>query len=1561
MPSLTSRSRPHRAVSCSSLIPVFLGILGVLLAVCALGPPQAHARGEVYVPPELQPWVPWVLEDHPRLRCPVVDGEAVCLWPGGLVLDAGGGGADFSLLVELDREMPVPLPGGDGIWPQRVEVDGERRPVLDAEGIPMVRMGSGSHEIRGSFLWEEMPRGVRVPPLTGTVRLQVNGTPVAWPRIDDEGTLRLGAGDTRPAEENRLDLEVSRLVHDGVPLRVDTRIEVRAAGASREVDLGQVGVPGLIPVSLEADLPARLDEDRHLVIQVRPGAFAVSFSALAEGPVTELSAPAPSPPWPEREFWAVETDDRVRAVKLSGPPAVDPGRTPLPEDWRGLPTFLVSPDQPLVMEVLRRGEPEPAPNRLELRRELWLDADGGGLTVRDRFTGTLNRGWRLDMLPPGDLGHVQVDGQDQVVTRDEGDGAGVELRNASLDLVADSRYEGRPAVLPAVGWSTDVHRLSATLHLPPGWKLLAGTGVDDLTGSVLARWSLFDLFFVLVVSLAVGRLLGWPWLLVSLAGLALSRHQPGAPEWLWAVLLVLVALGRAVRGDRVQLGTRLLRWFFSLVLLVVLVPFALEQVRVGMYPVLEHPYTTGAQPPTEAISTDGLTDMVGLDRGIADAEPQVKQPARPQGSKDGRGSGLEVAGNLLRSSTVAQEVKVEVSKGEWGASRYLSLQYDPSSVYNTGPGVQGWTWNEQSLEWSGPVTEEHTFRLMLIGPRLELLLRLVRVTLLLLLALRLLGARRLWRMRAEMGGGRAATAMALLGTLGLGLAPASAQAAPDSDLLRDLENRLTRPEPCAPHCVTVPDAWMGVRRDRLTVVAEVHAEARSAWPVPGPAGAWVPERVRVDDEETTALARLEDGFLHVRVEPGVHTVRVSGPLPATDALSLRLGLVPERLIFDARDWTLEGLHADGTVERTVQLTRVLGGAEGAREGQRTSSDNLAPWVEVRRFLDLGIPWRVRTEVERMGPADSPLTLQVPVLPGEAVTDERLQVQEGAVLVSLDPDRPRVTWVSTLEITDPLVLEAPQGVPWTEQWTVSCSPVYACDFSGPPPLRHVVEGAWSPQWRAWPGERVEIAVERPEPVPGQTVTVDQAWMEITPGHRLSEGTLHLSIRTSQGGQQEVTLPEGARLLEVVIDGEPRPIQAREHRVPVPLQPGSQLVRIAWQQPHDPTLFDRVPEVHLGSEAVNATVVVHAPDERWILFLDGPRWGPVVLLWTFVFMVVVAAPLLARLPWAPLRTRHWLLLGLGMTQVPVPTFAVVVLWFVALGYRRRRPFRHWLAFDAGQLVLVGLTLAAMGSLYAAIHAGLLFQPDMQIMGNGSSGSQLQWFQDRVDGTLPTPTIVSLPMWVWRVTMLLWSLWLAASLIRWLPWAWQAFTEGGTFRAPPPSPSRDGGPGGRGALASADEPTAEARHGQAPSTSAERAPVSTAAPRAARPEAHTPGASRPGASRPGEIGSGEFGPAGFGEEKTEISAGPPPLVHEDETPVPPSSHDAPEPGALSDDPAASFDEVPVEEAGSGGEPGAHEQADDDRLADFTEPRGFPWEDPDRLPPDLVEPAEDNEPGEE
>jgi hypothetical protein len=92
---------------------------------------------------------------------------------------------------------------------------------------------------------------------------------------------------------------------------------------------------------------------------------------------------------------------------------------------------------------------------------------------------------------------------------------------------------------------------------------------------------------------------------------------------------------------------------------------------------------------------------------------------------------------------------------------------------------------------------------------------------------------------------------------------------------------------------------------------------------------------------------------------------------------------------------------------------------------------------------------------------------------------------------------------------------------------------------------------------------------------------------------------------------------------------------------------------------------------------------------------------------------------------------------------------------------------------------LTIASLSVLFYAIQQGLLGLPDMQVGGNQSTAYDLKWYQDQAAAQLPRAWVLSVPLMAYRIVMLLWALWLAFALLRWLRWAWQCFTSGGMWR--------------------------------------------------------------------------------------------------------------------------------------------------------------------------------------
>jgi len=1412
--------------------------LRLALAISALGvlllarPALAGATStpEPAIPEVLAPWVDWVLHDADLRGCPLGSaGERICAWPGRLelVLDAEGG--HFEQSWELQSTAWVPLPGGGAAWPQQVDADGQAVAVVERNGRPAVRLGPGRHQLSGAFVWPRRPDVLAIPSETGLLSLTLDGTAVSHPRIDNGGRLWLG-GRGQPAVADAPDtlaLEVVRRIDDEIPLRVRTRLALDVSGQARELTLGPLLLPGGIPLRVDSRLPARLTDEPGsdgasrwmLQVQLRPGRWVLAVDSHHPGPVEALRLREHDAPWPAQEVWAFAARPDLRQVEIQGAEPLDPRQTRVPADWRRLPTYAMRPGQTLILEQLRRGAS--AADRLRLERALRLDFGGQTFSVRDRLRGRLEQRWRLQAEPMLELGQVQVNGEPRLITRlgsaDAPASAGVEVRQGRLDLVADARIDtglgGFPVEVPASGWALPLDGVATQLHLPPGWDLLAVEGVDNLPHSWLARWSLLDIFLVLVIALAVGRLWGRPWGLLALLTLVLIWQEPGAPRWVWLHVLAAAALLRLLPAAASGQGFRVIRRLLSLyyrgallVLAVIALPFLVAEMRDGLFPQLDR------------VGAGGLATH---DAGVGTPASRWYETLRQtQISAD-------------ETAAPAAEPKAGLAAPSPPPARLPALA--PGALVQTGAGVPDWTWRSFALGSSGPVDPQQRLRLWLLPPAVVLLLAVLRVILVLLLGLRVAD---LLKPRRRQGGSAVAVVAGfmIVGTLmppsvsdARAEPPAGAPAAisartavvpseprlepaiggpsaafPRTELLDELKRRLLEPPDCLPRCAEIPRLGIAVFRTELRLLLEVDAAAAVALPLPGAGEGWMPTEVLLDGEPVRGLRRAADGGLLAPVPAGRHRLMLAGPLPdQTGAdqvdLPLPLPLRPRQVEAGVgATWQLEGVDADGRPGDQLRLLRREPPA-AAPNGPAAAADSaaaLAPLLQVTRTLRFALDWTVDTTVERLSPADLPVSVRVPLLPGEAVTSPGAQVAAGGLLVSLPPGRQRTAWSASLTPVEELTLSAAEDPRLTETWRAQVSPIWHLRPSGIPPVQNLgAADRWLPTWRPWPGEQLRLRVGRPQAVAGPTLTLDRSVYRLVPAQRASDATLELRLRSSQGGRHRILLPEGAELLRLSIDGQQRPLALKDHALDLPLVPGSQEILVGWRDPAAIATVYRSPTAALGVPGVNTEIRIRPGEDRWLLWTSGPGIGPAVQFWGLLVVLAVAAAVLARSRLTPLGFFGWLLLGVGLSQAGIWAAALVTLWLFALGLRRRlgeETPRLW--FNLAQLGLVALTIVALSALVVAVQQGLLGDPAMQVAGNGSSPASLNWYLDRHGPETAQVTVVSAPIWVYRALMLAWALWLAWRLLDWLRWGWQGLAAPTLWRRKEPRADKAGGAGAR-----------------------------------------------------------------------------------------------------------------------------------------------------------------------
>ena len=1361
------------------------------------------------LPPSLSPWVDWVLYDHDTRTCPVVNGEAHCLWPGVLDLSFGEKGGQFVFEVQTDREMTVPLPGSDTHWPEQVRLDGKQVPVTLKDGAPSVAVSKGAHTIDGQFVWSALPEALPLPALIARIKLVVDGKTIPFPKRDEQGGVRLkGASDTNTAET--IDLSVARRIEDGIPVLIETRIVVRASGKAREVSFPSVLLDGTVPLSVSAPIPVHLDEDGNMSLQIRPGIHTISIIARAMQIPEKLVLKPHAPPWPEQEVWVWQADETLRQVVLSGIPGVDPSRTDLSETWRTYPAYLVTAGNVLSFQTTRRGESSPPPDKINLERKMWLNLDGSGFTIQDRLSGELNRTGRVDLAPPGNLARATVNGRDELITFGANGASGVEIRENPLSVVAEWRLPKKGNALPAVGWMRNLESLSTTLYLPPGWRLMFTNGVDSVTDTWWAGWDLFSFFFVLIVAIAIGKLTRWYYGIIAILALVLSHHEDDAPLVVWAALLITLALLKVVPMGKLRIGVVAAWWLSVIWLAGVLVPFSVHQMRTGLFPQVadasQFSYdgyggfefaVDEDKPviPQDSVAQQALNQIA--DEALPPPAPSPELQRAISGEEFSKISGGDFSKGDIASLNMALSDRNTAMDRRGGkkeinvkSKRYKAAQMtqDPGAAVQTGVGVPSWHWREWHLNWTGPVVRDHTMTLYMFSPKTNLVLAILRVLLLVIVAVRIAfeGGRIKTPLRADKAAGALIGLFVMLLVISVPFpshaAPAQSDAATSvtPELLRELAARLTALPDCLPECVALPYIDLSVSNDRLSMAMDVHAKADSAFPIPGPADNWVPDQVEVDGRRTDSMAVLDNGYIYVRTTPGVHRVVVAGPMPTNGALSLTFQTPPKRLFVTAEGWSVDGLREDGKVADAIQFSKQVPRDDNRGEAEKSFDERTyPPWLEVKRELLLGIPWIVNTTVRRVSPPGTPIILSIPLLPGESVTASDVEVSAGAVNLSLGRDETVVEWTSTLAEKQHLTLKAPEGKPWSEVWQVECSPVWQCGFEGLAPMARKTDNRIKPIYRPRPGEALSIYTAKPKGADGASVTVDSTALSLSLGNRLVKAVLKLNIRTSRGGEQVLTLPEGAILQSIRVDGQPYPHRQDGQRIHISLKTGSQTILVEWQEDGGIRNLFQARSVSLGRPAANAQVTINMPRERWLIALGGPNWGPAILFWGFLLTILLSGLILGHIGLSPLKSRQWMLLSLGLTQVPVPVMIIIVSWFFVFAWREKHALKNHILYNIAQVLCAIWTVIALGCLVGAIYTGLAIKPDMQVSGFGSTNDTLNWYVDRVPDLFPTPWILSVPMIVWKIIMLIWALWLAASVVKWAPWAWRAFAASAVWK--------------------------------------------------------------------------------------------------------------------------------------------------------------------------------------
>lgn len=1318
----------------------------------------SFAMADDKIPDVLKPWIPWVMDGHQEKRCPVMmnaDQTRQCVWFGVLDLSVTDDGASFSQDIQVYAKGWVAIPGNTDFWPQDVGDEQQKRPVVKREGNPFLLLEPGEYRVSGRFEWKKVPEFLPLPKSTGLTKVTLRGSPLQITDRDEQGRLWLERSqNVEKLKDDSQNINVYRYLTDSVPAKLQTIIDISIYGSNRELKLGPVMPDGFQAVAMTSSLPIKLDKDGFLLVQGRSGQWQIEIESVSTMPLSKVVAPQSKHLWGE-EIWVFESVPTLRLVEVVGKSSIDPNQTTLPQHWRSWPTYALSAGEMLEFQEQGRGRSGQEGDRLTLNRTYWLDFDGKGATIRDQIQGELKKNRRMEMALPYELGRYAIEGQEELITLIEGrTERGVEIRKEALQVQADSRQPHFRVPQKVLGWQHDFEKVTAVLNLPPGWSLFWAKGVDQATHEWVSSWKLFDFFLVLVIVVATMKLWGIGWGLLCLLMMVLVFQQSFSPKWIWLAVLLGEALYRNLPDGRIR---KISGWYrkASLVMLVIfVVPFIYQEIRKAVYPIL---YTTA--------------DYYAGSRFQAQAEYEFPNEVQ------------KIESMPLQSRQMTKQALGSYKNNKWGSNTDAVFQRDPTANIQTGPGINSWQALGINLVWQGPVKKEQTMQLILFSPFHNRVLAFLRVALLLMLSaffIKRMAFSNSATPTSSPTNSQPPIKVALMAGMFLMLSSqVIAQEIPSPALLEDLRGRLLKSD-CTEGCLHLPRMSVEIDQGQLNLTLVVNALEQMAFALPGHEKNWQPTDIELDGEKTAVVYRDENGTAFLLIDKGVHQVVLKGKVPSNN-FSLPLPQKPESVrVGHLEDWVLSGIDDQGKPAANLNFTREqpVVNTENTAHSEFMHM-NLKPLLVVERHFLLGLEWNVETKINRQSPLGTPLKLEIPLLPGESVVGGHTVTEDRKLVINLGPQEASVLVESRLPFSEKINLVSGDGKDFFEVWHLHAGSTWHVRPQGFPSMAPDETGVLS--WYPWPGEKLSWDISQPKEAPGQLVTIDHAEIKVVPGKKETTVELQANLRASLGGKHTIKLSPDSVIKSLKVAGVAQPVRFEKGQLTFSIKPGSQKINVAFSNTDHWKWHYQTPQIDLGAEGANLHIKAELGRHRWVLFLKGLPMGPVIVFWAYFVTSLAFALMLSRVRELPLGTFSWIYLSMGLTQLPFGMALIIVGWFFILRWRDKSPLSHRRHFfNFRQLLIAGWTLVAMMILLLGIWLSLGY-PNMMITGNGSSASQLVWYGDRIlKGALPQVSIYSLPLYVYHIFTLSWSLWVALVVIKWMGWAWKIFQKDGAWKS-------------------------------------------------------------------------------------------------------------------------------------------------------------------------------------
>ena len=1306
------------------------------------------------VPDDLAVWQDWVKHEQSFRVCPYfantksgLKTNHICAWPQQLQLNVQQNQATFDVTWEVLADSWVPLPGDSQSWPQAVTVNQKLTPVQSKNKQPRVFLQAGTHQIRGLFKWQSRPESIGVPTEMADIALTLEEADIKFP-VRENQALWLGeVTNDEQVEANSLDIEVNRLFIDGHPMVVFMALDLQVSGVARNENLGKVISEQFQITDVSGGLNAYVDQAGDLWVQLKPGYSEVLISMNVLGWPSEFTFEALGEHWPKQEIWAYQDNKNIRLTQVEGVTAINPEQSS--SRWFEVPNYLVNDGDVFVINEVKRGTLNQS-EQMVLQRQAWLSFDGETFRTKDHINGDKFGSWRLNAGPDLQLLSAKNGDETLLITQSSETKQGVELRKPRVDLTIDGEF-GQQFLKQISGWDISFESVQTQLFLPHGYMALASKNVDSSQHVWLEQWSLWDIFIVMLLTVLTFKVIGGAAAILALLALVLGYQNMNMPLYSWINLIIALGLLAWLPQGRLLRLVQTYSVLSVLVLAIHLLPFLVTEARLMIYPQLENQYQ--ADVPTMSFSK--VTKTAAPLNQVYEQKYSTKNAIDDEIVMSEEGGAIRVTGSRIKRADILN-------------------RYQTDATIQAGKGTPQWRYNPVVLTWDGPITAEQTYQLYLISPWMRVLWRLLLiVSAVMWLLLIIKHMRSLYHQTTK-----SAAHTSLVWMLGMMFTPSLwASDYPSDAMLKELQSRLYPAAACETQCASVEQASVKAVGNELTIQMTYHVLADVAVPLPYSAD-W--QVTQVDANGKTKRSRLyHKNVPWLPLEQGIHQVKMTGFVASKNAISVRFPAKPGYVDTQSADWQFAGLVGNRLSGNTLQL--IATSRTDSTTNESTQTSEIKPFVKLTRSITFDDQWYVNNTVSRVAPKQGVINLALPLLNNEFPVEKVQQDDQGQVLVNLGPRQDSYSWRSRLERLDQWTITASDNEQYVEIWHVVSSPQWHVEIEGVPlvaaeNLADDFDDYFVHVYMPRPNESINIQVSRPSAVNGKVLSIDAINNTFTTGKRTTKTETKINYRATQGGQFEVHLDPAAVVKKVTFDGVESNLVNENGVVAVSYLPGQHTVTIQWHVNQELALISQTPSIQMNMDYSNLNQTIQMPRNRWLIWGESTGVGPAFLYWGELLVFVVLAFFLARIKYSPLKTWQWLALGCAFGTFSWLAFSWVASWLFFVGWKKQ--FTGF-ASNAKNILLqwfsLFFTLSALGVLIGAVAYGLLSYPDMGVAGSGASAYQLHWYLDSAANEIPKITLLSLPLWSYKLLILLWSIWVSFALLDWLKQILQSLEKG------------------------------------------------------------------------------------------------------------------------------------------------------------------------------------------